>query len=205
MNGVMVRQLIIPLAGLVLAIPTLASPIAFTLDPSVLSTLPGGVYQPADCYNLDGSGSCLLFTGTISLSPDDDSDYYYLTGMQLTMDPGNPDGGADVFDNNLESGFFANVPGTLGGGTGDSYTGTVFEVDVEPGAPAGAYFGTAELIGGTDPSDTDPTNPSDILATADFEVDVLATPEPGMGMLMFAGLGAMAAAGRRLRRRWVML
>jgi MYXO-CTERM domain-containing protein len=182
------KKLLVLAAPLLMALPASAGLLSFTLDQSLLDTPPGGIYQPAACQNIDGSGACVIFTGQIVF---DDSDFYTLTGMQLDFDASNPDGGGvDVLDNNFGNYFFLNVPGTMGKApASDTYSGGVFEVDVEPTAPSGDYFGTAMLqyqdsLGGSFQS-----NP------VSFEVTV--TPEPGMFALAGAGLAMFA----RLRRR----
>jgi hypothetical protein len=163
--------------------------VTFNLDQSAMSSPPGGIYQPAACQNLDGSGACVIFTGEIVFTNDQ---LYTLTGLQLSMSPSNPDGGGvDVLDNNNENYFFDNVPGSLGLGSpaGDGYSGGIFEVDVEPAAPEGNYFGMATLQ-----YQDGSGNP--FSSTVNFEVMV---PEPGMFPLAASGLAAIC--GLLLRRR----
>jgi hypothetical protein len=86
--------------------------------------------------------------------------------------------------------FYTNAPLYLA--SGDSWTGDIFSVGIDPSTPPGAYFGTFSIVGGADSS------AQDILATQNFEVDVV--PEPAFyqlgALLVFGGLGAL-----RLRRR----
>jgi hypothetical protein len=185
----MFRKLLIFTAPLLLSIPASAGLITFSLAQSVKSSPPGGVYQPAACQNLDGSGACVIFSGTIVF---DQSDLYSLTGLQVTMDPSNPDAGADVFDNNNENYFFDNVPGTMGEApASNTYAGGIFEVDVDPATPNGDYFGTATLQyqdSSGNPFSSSPVN---------FEIVV---PEPGMFTLGSAGLLALAVLRKRKTR-----
>jgi hypothetical protein len=187
----MLRKLILLSSSLLLAMPASADLITFTLDQSTISTLPGGTFDPT-CQNL-ATLQCVIFSGNISFTTDQD---YFVYDIQIALNPANPDGGADVTGN--DNYFQANVPGAFGpdGITSGSYSGGLFEVDVAPDTPVGIYNGTATLVA-TD-SLGDPITGPDIVQS--FQVDVV-TPEPGMGMLMFAGLASLAAMGRRYRRK----
>ncbi len=78
-----------------------------------------------------------------------------------------------------------------------SYSGGVFEVDVDPGAQPGNYFGTATLDYTDETDCTDPTSPCTV--SAGFEVVV--TPEPGGRTLAAAGLAALVFMRHRFRGR----
>jgi hypothetical protein len=190
----MLRKLILLSASLLLAIPASADLISFSVDPSTIPTLPGGIFDPT-CQNL-ATLDCVIFSGSISFTTDQD---YFLNDIAIVMSPGNPDGGADVVGN--DNYFQLNSPGLLGTdgvqcGSDDScYAGGLFEIDVAPATPSGVYTGTATLVA-TD-SLGDPITGPDIVQS--FQVDVI--PEPGMGLLMFAGLASLAAMGRCKRRK----
>jgi hypothetical protein len=186
----MFRKLILLSSTLLLAIPASADLLVFNLDQGAISTLPGGAFDPT-CQNL-ATLACVIFSGTISFTPDQD---YFLDDIQIAISLANPDGGADVTGN--DNYFFDNVPGTFGpaGVASGSYSGGLFEIDVDPSAPSGVYNGTATLVA-TDSIGASITGP-DIVQS--FQVDVI--PEPGMATLMFAGLASLAVMGRRYRRK----
>jgi hypothetical protein len=120
------------------------------------------------------------------------------------MSSSNPDGGSVVVGDDTY--FDINVEGILGGdgvpadtinpcGSDDScYLGGLFEIVVPLNAPYGIYNGTATLDA-TDANNNPITGPDTVL---NFQVDVI--PEPGMGVLMFAGLASLAAMGLRVRQ-----
>jgi hypothetical protein len=196
-----VQKLLRALASLfLLSIPASAD-LLFTLDQTGigpyltgLNSPLGGIYQPGLCQNSDGSGSCVIFSGTISTDGDESQDYT-LYGLYVTMDPSNPDNGSYVFDNTYQSSFFGNdfflnnVPGILGPDNPAtdpySYSGGIFEVDVEPGASFGGYFGTA-MLQYTDETDCQS------LCTVSTNFEVIVNPEPGDCVLAAMGLAALA-------------
>ena len=197
-------------ALLLLSVPASAD-LILTLNPTGigpydtgLESPPGGYYQPALCQNSDGSGSCVLFTGTITTGGDETQDYF-LDALYVTMNPSNPDDGAYVFDNTYQSDWYGNAfflnaisaTGLLGPDSPAAdpytYTGGIFEVDVEPGAPLGDYFGTAALEYTDQTGCQDPENPCTV--SADFEVVV--APEPAVFILVATGLAALAILRRR--------
>ncbi len=185
-------KLLLAASFLALALPASADGLLmFSLNQNVILTPPGGIYQPSQCQNLDGSGACVIFSGTIAF---DTLDYYSLTGMPIQMNPSNPDGGADVFDNNNQNYFFDNVPGTMGAAPAPStYTGGIFEIDVAPQTPAGDYFGTATL---------DYQNSAGAsFASAPLNFEVVVTPEPAMFVLTALGCGLMAMRRNRRGRK----
>jgi hypothetical protein len=186
----MLRKLMLLSSSLLVAIPASAGLITFILDPGALSTLPGGAFNAA-CQNL-ATFDCVIFSGTVSFTTDQD---YFVNDVQIAMNPANPDGGADVTGN--DNYFLANVPGTFGpdGTTGGSYSGGLFEIGVDPDMPVGIYNGTATLVAAD--SLGNPITAPEIGQS--FQVDVV-TSEPGMGMLIFAGLASLAVMGRRYRR-----
>lgn len=74
---------------------------------------------------------------------------------------------------------------------GESYTGLLFNVTINPGAAQGRYDGVFHIYySGVDVEDGD--------APAAFYVNV--SPEPGALPLLASGLGALALAARRKRR-----
>jgi len=174
-------------ALLLFAFPGWAGLIVFQLNPSLEAAPPGGLYQPLLCQNSDGSGACVIFSGTITFTNDQE---YTLTDVAVQMDPGNIDGGAQVFENDYGNYFYLNVPGTMGsGGAGTTYTGGIFEIDIASDAPLGVYLGTATLDYTDSLGDTFSSDPQA------FEVDV--TPEPAAWSLMAGGLAALLFRRRR--------
>ena len=194
-------------ALVLLSIPAYSDQLAMTLDQTIVIAPAGGVYQPGLCTNSNGSGSCVIFTGTITTDGFQD---YFLDALFITMNASNPDGGMDVFDNTVTpqtaatgNQFFLNATmdsGTLGIdgpiSDPDTYTGGLFEVDVAPNTPTGLYRGIATLEY-TDLNDcTDPSNPCTV--SVPFGVNV---PEPGAFPFAVVGLVAMAAVRRRFAVR----
>jgi hypothetical protein len=201
------RRLLSVFTGLLLLSIPASADLIVTLDHGgVMESPPGGFYQPGLCTNSDGSGDCVIFTGSISTGGDE-SQNYYLESLVISMSASNPDGGADVNDNTPQSAtsgnaFFLNatsLDGVLGplntGSSPYSYSGGLFEVDVAPGTPSGGYFGTATLAYTNDTSCTDPSSPC-FTAPVNFEVVV---PEPSVFGLTAAGLAVIAARRRRVR------
>lgn len=193
----MFHKLIILSASLLLSIPACAGLVTFSLDQSTIDTPPGGISNPSNCAF---TAACVIFSGTLSFTADQ---YYSIDDISIDI----PDGGSFVTGNDLY--FQDNSPGVLGGdGTpgdtlnscdaGDScYVGGLFEIDVAADAPPGIYDGTATLVA-TD-QNGNPITGSDTVV--DFQVDVIAVPEPGMSTLMLFGLASLAAMGRRFRRK----
>ena len=90
-----------------------------------------------------------------------------------------------------DSPYFSNFPLSLE--AGDSFTGELFAVDIPTGTPVGLYSGSFEITDGSG------TAASDILGTANFNVDV--TPEPPGLVLLATGLmGSLAVFEVRRRR-----
>jgi hypothetical protein len=78
--------------------------------------------------------------------------------------------------------FFTNFPLSLD--PGDSFTGELFDVVVPTGPSSlGLYAGTFSIIGG------DPSDFTDVIASADFNVFV--TPEPASIVLLSSGIAAL--------------
>jgi hypothetical protein len=185
----MLRKLALLSASLVLAMPASADLLTFIVDPSAIATLPGGIFDQA-CEN-QATFECVIFSGNLSFTTDQD---YFLDDIQIVMNPANPDAGADVTGN--DNYFLENVPATFGpdGLASGSRSGGLFEIDVDPSAPFGIYSGTATLMA-TDSMGNPITGPNTVQS---FQVDVI--PEPGMGMLMFAGLASLAALAHQRRK-----
>jgi hypothetical protein len=186
----MLRKLILLAVPLLSAIPASADLLSFTLAPSVIATLPGGIFNPT-CRNA-ATLDCVIFSGTISFTTEQD---YYVNDILIVMNPANPDAGADVVGNDLY--FIDSVPAIYGpdGVVSGSDTGGLFEIDVAPSTPSGIYTGTATLSA-TD-SIGNPIIGPDIVQN--FQVDVI--PEPGMATLMFAGLASLVVLRRRYNRK----
>jgi hypothetical protein len=201
------RRLLSVVAALLLPGVPASADLLFSLDQTGLGTYqtglyspPGGISQPGLCQNSDGSGSCVIFSGLISTGNDESQDYS-LNALYITMSPTNPDNGNYVFDNTYLNQYYGNdfflnnVPGTLGpdipGPTPFSYSGGVFEVDVEPGALQGDYFGMASL------QYTDETDCLSV-CTVSTDFEVVVTPEPGVFVLAATGLAALCFWRRKL-------
>jgi hypothetical protein len=90
-----------------------------------------------------------------------------------------------------DSPFFSNFPLFLD--PGGTFTGELFTVSVPSGTADGLYPGSFEILGGG------PTDFTDVLASANFDVSV--APEPGSFVLLLTGLAA--GLGVLLRRRLI--
>ena len=121
-------------------IQTTSGLVNFNLNPSTIQTSAGGTYSPL-CQNM-ATLDCVIFSGSISFPTNQD---YFVSDIQVVMNPANPDGGAYVDGN--DNYFQLNVPGTFGpdGISSGSYSGGLFEIDVGPNAPSGVYNGTATV------------------------------------------------------------
>lgn len=126
---------------------------------------------------LGNPGDELIYTGTITTDGD-----VFLNDIGNVF-TGNP--GFLVLNANT---FFGSVPGFFQ--NGDSYTGPVFSIVIDPGAVAGVYFGTASLIGGSDQFG--------MATLASVNYQLVVAPEPSAASLMLAGL-VLAARARRYR------
>lgn len=146
-----------------------ADTFTFSLDPATQSAV---------------HGDTLTFNGTVSLSSDATAPVY-LTGDSITWNVVGltPD----------DIGFWINFPTFLN--PGDTFTGELFTVTVDPGMPDGVYTGTFELQGGS------VEGAQDVLGAPGFEVDVTSpsaeTPEPSSLMLLVSGLAGLAGTLRR--------
>jgi hypothetical protein len=140
------------------------------------------------------AGSTFHFTGTLT---NPTASEVFLNGDTPTFNgPGSID----------DSPFLNNAPGSLmpmgstdpnTGAPTDSFTGSLFDVTLDPSAAPGTYFGTFEVQGG-------PTvNDQGVVASEDFSVTVEppAVPEASttvsLGLLLALGLGGVVVSARR--------
>jgi hypothetical protein len=155
-------------AGLLFCASTAkADTFTFTIGPAIQSAM---------------DGDTLIFDGTVSLSGDATAPVYF-NGDSLTSDAG-----LTLDDSAFWSNFSLLTPG-------ETFTGELFTVTVDPGTPDGTYFGTFELQGGVD------GNAQDVLGAPGFQVNVnsasSAVPEPSSLVLLASGLAGFAGAFRR--------
>ena len=165
----MIRQILVTAGMLCLAATPVFSAMLFTLNNS-----------PVSAY----AGDTVTFFGTIT--PDTASDIF-LNGISYTYN-----GGAGAYLTGDLATLTANVPGTFFA-TDNPYTGPVFSIAINPLTPVGAYTGTVTLLGGADQF------ANSAIVSAPFEVDVLASPEPGSLDLGLAGMAVVAAVCFRTR------
>lgn len=138
---------------------------------------------PVRSVTVDGGD--LVFSGTIA-ALGANSDTQYLNGdfFTFSMDP-------SLFSID-DSAFFNNVFSLA---PGESYTGDLFTLTLLNGLTPGNYFGTFDLLGGTD------IFSFDTLASATFQANVLSpdavTPEPASFLLLATGMLAAVVVMRR--------
>jgi hypothetical protein len=124
------------------------------------------------------AGSILAFSATVS-APGTNGGTVYLNGDNL-----NQAAGLTVDD----SGFFFGFPLSLD--AGDSFSGLLFTVALDPSLIAGPYAGSFQILGGADDA------AQDVLATVNYTVNVgsapSAVPEPESLMLLATGLPGLA-------------
>jgi hypothetical protein len=150
-----------------------------------LSTRADGLTLSLSTVVSGSPGANITVDGTIT---NDGADTVYLNSEDFTL-------GSSSFLNGDVTDFFLNAPLSLNPGTGSGLI-ALFTFDTAAGTSRGTYSGNfLDIIGGADPSDF-----TDVLASAEFPVSVTATPEPGTPLLLFSGL-LMLAVSSCLRRQ----
>ena len=128
-----------------------------------------------------------LLTGSIQYTG---SDEIFLNNIVVTLD-----GDAQTYIVPDTNAFFDNVIGSLTAAE-PTYSGAIFGVLPELNTPAGFYSGSVTLLGGPLPLSSLNT-----LATATFQINAAAAPEPGAAALCFlAAPFAVSILARRKRR-----
>ena len=146
--------------------------------------LMAGAAARADTYSLvfdapiQSGGPGFQFDGTFT---NNSSDTVYLNSDSFSLDAG-----LDLDD----SPYLTAFPFTVA--AGDSATGELFLVTAPPYGASNSYSGSFSIVGGAD------GDAQDVLASAVFNVNVSATPEPS-GLLLF-GTGLLALIGIANRR-----
>ncbi len=182
----MIKKLILP--WLVLTGGSAFGAFTFALNNPVQVTFSGGIANP-ECV---GGPACVIFNGTIM--PDSVNDTF-INGIMVTFDVTNPSSTALTENDNF---FFAFTPGSLFH-TDLPFTGDIFEIDLDPLAPLGAYTGTVTLLGDSEvpASCCDPSVLNPLNAPQTFEIDI--APEPSTWVLMLIGLSSVVFIARKRR------
>ena len=128
-------------------------------------------------------GSQSVFTFTATVTNTDPSDTVYLNGDFVLLES------PLAYD---DTGFVDNAPLSLAP-LASSNDFELFTVIVPYGTPAGLYTGTFQILGG------DNGDASDAVASANFDIQVDAVPEPSSFLLLAAGVLAFGfQVGRKL-------
>ncbi len=128
-------------------------------------------------------GDDVPITGTLSNPDPGQIDLNNISGI-LTS----PDLSFDLTD------FFTVVPNVLN--SGDSYSGPIVAVLIDPLGQSGDFFGSVTLQGGVD------TNAFDDLATQNFQFTISSSvPEPSSLRLLTGGIITLLAVHRRVTKR----
>ncbi len=145
------------------------------------------------------AGTTLNFFGILS-NPTANSVFLYSENISLAGFA--TDGSPFIFNAPLNLEPMGTTDGS--GSPTDSYTGSFFDVVLDPSVAPGTYQGTLSILGGADP------NATDTVATQDFSVTVLpaaieAVPEASTtlslgGLLLLGSLAVMQAKMRAKRR-----
>ncbi len=145
------------------AAPTFGDALTVTLSPSIAVGLPGGTATYQGTLDNPGASDVFLNDISLSLTPPDDT---YLAN-----------------DSNF---FFATVPGLF---LPDDplYSGDLFRILIAPNTPAGLYFGSVVLLGGSDEF------AGESLGSHTFAVRVV--PEPASLLLLATGLVSLLGYG----------
>lgn len=123
-----------------------------------------------------GAETILSFVATVN-APGTNAGNVFLNGDSFNV-------GGDL---TIDDSDFLNFPLSLS--PGQSFTDTLFTVEVPADAAITTYLGSFTLLGG--PTDSN----SDILATAGFTI--VATPEPSTFLMIGTGLTGLAATIRK--------
>jgi hypothetical protein len=152
------------------------------LSLAIACFLPGGTPAKAGPLSVtlatpfqSGSQDVFSFTATVT---NNSGATVFLNG-----DSFNVDAPLSVDDSPYDNNF------PLSLGSGGSFTGVLFNVDVPPATAYGLYTGSFEIIGGG------PLDNTDVAGAATFDVSV--TPEPSSFLLLGAAVLALGVLARR--------
>jgi hypothetical protein len=171
----MIKRPVLLLSLLVLSVTSLFSVRAHADTLSLIITTPVQTIT---------AGSTVSFFATVS------APITNTTTLNLVSDVIDKTGDSFTFD---DDGFYFGFPLTLS--AGESYTGLLFTATANQNIGIGLYPGIFSILGGTQETD------QDVLARANFELDVPASavPEPGSILLLMTGLPGVAVLVRSKR------
>jgi len=199
------RSLVLSFAAILVSLSAPAyadSLLSFDLDSNIGYGSPTNTAADADSCS---PPNCVLFSGTL-FDNDTIDPYLYLNYITVTFSAPGASGFLTV-DNT----FSDNVPFFLIGDPSydfNSYGDSpIFGIDIAPGAPAGDYTGTVQILGGVNGFDSYDDNdnllpPSTDALTPLLNFSVVVTPEPSAAHLALAGLLGLAAWSGVKRKLW---
>jgi hypothetical protein len=208
------------LAIFIAALPALANDLSFTLGSNIGVGVAPRIAPEPDPPCLPSA--CVLFTGTLT-DNDTDGSYFYtgpqtglgpdedlnLNDISLTWSTSPASGGLtldqtwDEYAQNSGAALLVGDPNGLADvGVPNSYSGSVFGIDIAPGTSVGEYTGTVTIQAQRFTVDSNGDfDPDGSPFTVSEQFTVVVAPEPATWGFAMAGLAALGACCGLRRKR----